>query len=257
MASSDALVWALVVVAFVLGVVTTIVVMRLSSGPTPKADQAIRPLAYPTHGVDVGHGAGIPATPPGMRPPGLPPHGAGIGGAVQALVLTVTADHLAPASRALVVCPPGERLPMVWHVHLAAVAALSVPDGRTIPLTPPPSTHDWKLPTGRRVRLAEGRAEHQVTHDAVTVQVTGPYVKVMLASDGAQHQWLIATAFGDPRGPSELRADLSDLPAAEAALRQAIDLAAGSHLAGTPTVLGYSRAAWEGHTRYWLDAYNG
>src|SRR6266536_306569 len=121
MASSDALVWALVVVAFVLGVVTTIVVMRLSSGPTPKADQAIRPLAYPTHGVDVGHGAGIPATPPGMRPPGLPPHGAGIGGAVQALVLTVTADHLAPASRALVVCPPGERLPMVWHVHLAAV----------------------------------------------------------------------------------------------------------------------------------------
>src|SRR5206468_250934 len=141
-----------------------------------------------------------------------------------ALVLSITADRLPTGGRALVVCPPGERLPMVWHLHLAAEAVLAVPDGRTIPFAPPPSTHDWTLPSGRGVHLADGGAERRITHDAVSIQVTGPYVKVTLASDGSERLTLTASAFGDPRGPSELRADLSDMLAAEAALRQAIDL---------------------------------
>jgi hypothetical protein len=254
LAASDGLVWALVAVAFILGAVSTLVIERLRTGPDARISQDQNEVARQVEARSEGHVLPVVTTPPGSGPAEAIAHAAGIGGTVQTLVLTLTADRLSAEGRALVNCPPGERLPCVWHVHLSAVPVLAIPDGRTISLDLPPPSHDWKLPSGRRVHVADGRAEPRITHDAVSVHVTGPYVKVTLDADGPTRHTLTASAFGDPRGPSELRADLSDPAAAEAALRQAIDLAAGSRLSGSPVVLSYSRAAWDSHARYWLEA---
>jgi hypothetical protein len=259
LAPNDGLFWALVVLAFILGVASTLVVTRL----TRSRERRVRSPRSPSSAAaidgsygDFGPGraaseADVPVTPEPASGASRTAHD------LQARLLAVSAERVPVGCLALLICPPGGRFPMVWHVHLGAAAVLAVPDGRTIPLTPPPFTRDWQLPGGRVVRIADGGGEQQIGSDAVTVQVTGPYVRVTLLADDPGERTLTVTAFGDPRGPSELRADLRDANITEAALRQALDLAASSRLIGSPPVLGYSRAGWDAHTRIWLGAPGG
>src|SRR5205085_376458 len=93
--------------------------------------------------------------------------------AFRALVLAATAERLEGGRTALVSCPPGVHPPLVWHVHLAASAVLAIPDGRTIPLAPPPPSRAWTLSSGRSVQVADGGSERTIAHQTATVQVAG------------------------------------------------------------------------------------
>jgi hypothetical protein len=256
LAPNDGLVWVLVLAAFMLGVASTLLVTRLRRG-RQRVDGSTSPVASPAvealspGAADRRRDSPFPAAAPPLAAPvdtGTP------GRALQAQLLVVTAERLPAGGQALVISPPGEQPPLVWHIHLGVGVVLAVPDGRTIPILAPPDSREWRLPSGRVVRIADGGREHQISHDTVTVQVTGPYLRVTLIAAQPGALKLTVTAFGDPRGPSELCADLQDGRAIEAALRQALDLAASSRAARPPMVLSYSRAGWEAHLHTWLDA---
>jgi hypothetical protein len=48
------------------------------------------------------------------------------------------------------------------------------------------------------------------------------------------------------------RAATTDIRAMQAALREAVELAIGSRMLGSPPTVAYRRSSWNGHERVWL-----
>jgi hypothetical protein len=251
---NDGLVWVLVGAAFCLGVACTLAAQRFlgrqpRSGPTERI--AVEASATPAPGGELV--AAPNAFPTDSMP--LPTDPAGATGTIRSLLLQITAERIPVGWTALLVCPPDRTLPAAWHVHLASTVVLAIPDGRTMPIPMPRPVRRWSLPGGRTVSVAEGGAERPITHESVSVQVSGPYLKVALANDAEGHLRLQASTFADPRGTSEIQTVASGSAEIVGALRQAVDLAVSGRMTGMPPTVGYSRAAWEAHERIWLDVH--
>jgi hypothetical protein len=254
--ATDGLVWLLVVVAFCVGVACVLATQRLRDrqGQTAADVLPTRPRS-----------ADGPSQPGPVSEPSkpnlelaadvlvLPTDPADAASTIRALVLQSTAERMPAGWSALLVCPPDGRLPAIWHVHLAPKVVLAIPDGRTIPIPPPSPARAWTLPGGRVVTLAEGGTEPAITHETVTVQVAGPYLKVALTTGPGGQRRLAVSAFTDPRGPSEVRTDGAEARAIVGALRQAIELAVSGRMTASPPNVGYSRAAWDAHERLWIE----
>lgn len=253
---SDGAVWALVAGAFVLGVVSTLVGVRLGRRRPNLAEHAQNGHSSRASGT-ASVGTARSFTPPSGPRSGSSPHSSDsqdVPRNVQALVLTAIAEQLVSGSSALILCPPDHSSAMIWHIHLDPTVALDVRDGRTIPVQAPLPTHQWRLPGGQTVQVAQGGPERAPGGETVAMRITGPYVRVTLAADQDHWRSITAITFGDPRGPSDLRADLASWTAVEAALRQAVSLALGRRAADLRPSLGYGRAAWDSHDRTWLTA---
>jgi hypothetical protein len=151
-----------------------------------------------------------------------------------------------------VLCPPPHAAMMTWHVHLAPQVAVDVPDGRSVPVNPPPPSHEWQLPGGRRVGVGNGDPEPAPVTDASAVRVTGPYLQVTVHTAADQAPVLVARVEGSPDGSPELRAALTDLKASQAVLREGVELAIATRMLGWPPTLGYGLSGWSGHERVWL-----
>lgn len=172
--------------------------------------------------------------------------------AVRSTILRVVAER-APASwTALVLCPPPSPGLMTWHVHLAPQVAVDVPDGRSVPVNAPAPSHEWQLPGGRSVGVGNGDPEPAPASDARAIRVSGPYLQVALQAAEGQPPTLLARVEGSPDGSPELRAVPTDIRAVQAALREAVELAIGTRMHGSPPTLGYGLGAWAGHDRVWL-----
>jgi hypothetical protein len=173
--------------------------------------------------------------------------------AIRSAIMRAAAERVPAGWTALILSPPPHPEQMSWHVHLGPRVALDLQDGRTIAVGPPAATHDWQLPNGRVVAIGEGDPEPPLGHEVTTVRVTGPYLIVVVSHEGGQPPMLVARAVqaGDEELPQP-RALATDLRAVQGALRDAIELAVGSRLAGSPPTAGYPRSSWSGHERIWL-----
>ena len=192
--------------------------------------------------------------PPRRRPvtPAAPVGDHELASAVRSTILRVVAERAPAGWTILVLCPPPNTSLMTWHVHLAPQVAVDVPDGRSVPVNAPPPSHEWQLPGGRSVGVGNGDPEPAPAADARTIRVSGPYLQVSLQAEASQPPMLFARVEGAPDGSPQLRASPTDLRAAQAALREAVELAIGTRMLGTPPTLGYGLAAWAGHDRVWL-----
>jgi hypothetical protein len=172
--------------------------------------------------------------------------------AVRSTILRMVAERAPAGWVTLVLCPPSNPELMTWHVHLAPEVALDLRDGRSVPVAPPASLHEWRLPGGRIVGVGDGDPEPGPAAETVTIRVTGPYLVVVVQKENGHEALLTARVMGCADGSPELRAAPSDLRAVRAALREAIELAVGTRMLGSPPTLGYGLAAWNGHERVWL-----
>jgi len=173
---------------------------------------------------------------------------------IRAAILRTMAERMPERIPILIVCPPLHRLPAVWHVHLSPTVTVAVGDGRQITVAPPKPSICWRLVNGRIVDVAEGEPDRSPHGSDDTVHVAGWYVQAALQTGSGTTNELVASVYGDQRGPTALRADASSRSTVEAALRRAIDLAAGGGSGDTTPLLSYSRAAWQAHERIWLRA---
>ena len=253
MSASDGAIWALVTGAFALGVVCGTVAWWLLTRQRGMArDSANSELRddwtehRPFDGTLTRTVDPLPAANPS------PVDGDRLPLALQALILTAVGEALPAGSAALIQTPATRSSSMVWHVHVDPMVALDVRDGRTIPVAAPASTHQWTLPRGQILDVAQGGPDHHPTSEAVAMRVVGAYVRITLNGDVRGWRSVTASAHADPHGTSDLTADVASWPAVEAALRQAIALAVGRRLDASPPALGYGRAAWESHQRVWL-----
>jgi hypothetical protein len=193
--------------------------------------------------------------PPGRRPKAEPPPSAGVhalASSVRSLVLRAVAERTPVGWTALALCPPPHPARMIWHVHLAPEVALDLRDGRTVTVGPPLPSHEWSLPGGRTVAVGEGDPEPGPTAETVAVRVTGPYVVVTVEDASGESPLLVASVMGGGDELPQPRAAATDARAVQAALREAIELAIGSRMSGSPPALGYGPAGWAGHERIWL-----
>ena len=172
--------------------------------------------------------------------------------AVRSMILRVVSERAPAGWTVLVLCPPPAPTLMTWHVHLAPQVAVDVPDGRSVPVNPPAPSHEWQLPGGRSVGVGNGDPEPAPASDARAIRVSGPYLQVLMRADADQPPLLVARVEGSPDGSPELRATPTDLRAVQAALREAVELAIGTRMLGSPPTLGYGLGAWSGHERIWL-----
>lgn len=197
---------------------------------------------------------GVPESTPRRRPITVaPPAGdRELASAVRSTILRVVSERAPAGWTILVLCPPPGTALMTWHVHLAPQVAVDVPDGRSVPVNPPAPSHEWQLPGGRSVGVGNGDPEPAPATDARAIRVSGPYLQVLLRAETDQPPLLAARVEGSPDGSPELRATPTDLRAVQAALREAVELAIGARMLGTPPTLGYGPGAWAGHERVWL-----
>ena len=176
------------------------------------------------------------------------------GATVRAAILRAAAERMPGGSTILIVCPPRHRLPAAWHVHLSPIVTVALEDGRQITVAPPEPSIGWRLVNGRVVDVAEGEPDRSPHASEDTVHVVGWYVQITLqVGTGARHE-LVASVYGDQRGPTALEADAGSASAVESALRRAIDLAAGGGSGEESPLLSYSRTAWQDHERIWFRA---
>jgi hypothetical protein len=239
--AGDGSVWALVVGAFVLGVVCTLVGLRLSRRVRVSSDASQAQVSD--------HPDLSPVLPEAPAEPG---DAAQLPRALHTLVLTTVGEQVATGSAALVLSPPPHPTTMIWHLHFEPSIAMELPDGRSIPMPAPPTIHQWRLPSGQIVLVSQGMSDAPAGEATTTLRVAGPYLRVTLSSRDGRWRTVTARAYGDPRGPSDLTADVSDWRAVEAALRQACSLVLGASPRQAPAALGYGRAAWETHERVWM-----
>jgi hypothetical protein len=195
-----------------------------------------------------------PASAPRRRPvaPPVPAGERELASAVRSTILRSVAERTPAGWTVLVLCPPPHATLMTWHVHLAPQIAVDVPDGRSVPCDPPAPSHEWQLPGGRTVRVGDGDPEPAPAPDARAVRVSGPYIQVTVQAANGRPATLVARVEGSPDGSPELRAVATELRATQAALREAVELAIGTRMLGSPPTLGYGPAAWAGHERVWL-----
>ena len=172
--------------------------------------------------------------------------------AVRSAILRAVAERTPAGWTTLVLCPPPHPALMTWHVHLTPAVALDVPDGRSVPVSPPAPSHEWQLPGGRSVGVGNGDPEPAPRPDTLAVRVSGPYLQVNVKTESGQPALLTARVEGGPEGSPEFRALPTDNRALQSALREAIEQAVGTRMLGTPPTLGYRLGAWGGHDRVWL-----
>lgn len=256
MSQQDTQWWSFVIGLLVfVSVVGLVYIRRRRRGPQPPSTTVERwSSAAPTKtapsgtsGESTGTERRRPAAPP---PQGTPNERAS---AVRSLILRAAAERVPSGWSVLLLTPPPNAEQMTWHVHLAPSVALDLMDGRTVPAAPPPPSHDWQLAGGRTVGVGQGELDPQPTEDTKSVRVTGPYLIVVVGpSGGGQEPRLTARVVTTGDTLPEPRASLADTRAVQAALREAIELAIGSRMSGTPPALGYRLPAWAGHERTWL-----
>lgn len=200
-----------------------------------------------------------PASAPRRRPVASPtPIGEHeFASAVRSIVLRTVAERAPAGWTSLVLCPPPHLTLMTWHIHLTPLVAVDLPDGRSVPVNPPAPTHEWQLSGGRRAGVGDGDPEPSPGIDAHAVRVTGPYLRVAVHRAPEQAPVLAAHVEGCPDGSPDLRAPLTGVNVAQAALREAIELAVGTRMFGSPPTLRYGLAAWTGHERIWITIGSG
>ena len=188
-----------------------------------------------------------PASPP---PTGEPRE---LASAIRTAILRSVAERAPAGWTALVLSPPTHPERMTWHVHLAPEVALDLRDGRTVAVVAPDATHEWHVAGGRIVSVGDGDPDPPPGDETVTVRVTGPYLTVAVAGEPDKSSQLVARVVlaGDDELPSP-RAVATDLRAVQGALREAIELAVGSRMAGPSPTAGYPPASWRAHERTWL-----
>jgi hypothetical protein len=173
--------------------------------------------------------------------------------AVRSSILRAVAERVPTGWTALVLSPPPHPERMTWHVHLAPEVGLDLRDGRTVHVATPAPSHEWQVPGGRTVAVSAGDPVPAPGSETVSVRVTGPYLVVSASQEGGGSPLLVARvvqASGDDL--PQPRATSTDLRAARAALREAIELTIGSRMTGSPPAVGYPIASWTGHDRTWL-----
>lgn len=186
-------------------------------------------------------------------PASLPPIATeDLGSGIRSLIVRAVAERGPGGITSLVLCPPSHPMTMSWHVHMVLALALDLRDGRTLHLTPPAPSHEWELPHGRIVGVAEGNPEPSPPNTTLAIRVGGPYLGISLTVMPGEPAILIGTVVGAADGSPELRASATDVEAVQGMLRQGIELAAGTRVAGSPPTLGYSLPAWSSHERVWI-----
>jgi hypothetical protein len=191
----------------------------------------------------------------GDRPAGAASTGepSELASAVRSSILRAVAERVPTGWTALVLSPPPHPERMTWHVHLAPEVGLDLRDGRTVNVAIPAASHEWQVPGGRTVAVGEGDPVPAPGDETVSVRVTGPYLVVSASQVGSESALLAARvvqASGDDL--PQPRAKSTDLRAARAALREAIELTIASRMTGSPPAVGYPIASWTGHDRTWL-----
>jgi LPXTG-motif cell wall-anchored protein len=250
--------WALLVGLPLLGLLAgALYIRRRRRGPIENAGTDLWPALPPAVAAEAESGPeeDVPAPTSVRRRPRATAPPAGdqeLASAVRSTILRTVAERAPVGWTTLVLCPPPHPELMTWHVHLAPDVALDLRDGRSVPATTPASSYGWSLPGGRTVRVGEGDPTPGPTAETVTVRIHGPYLKVAVHRGAGQAPILSAQVVGLADGSPDLRAAPSDLRGVRAALREAIELAVGSRMLGSPPSLGYGLAAWNGHERVWL-----
>jgi hypothetical protein len=255
----DVQIWALMIGFLVFAGVVAVLFGRRRASEREAGD-----LADPTE-YDPWTGAAMTTLPDGLpsreatssrRRPSPPPPTGGPGelaSAIRSLILRAVAERAPAGWSALVLCPPPHPDQMSWHVHLAPEVALDLRDGRTVTVAAPLPSHEWRLAGGRTVGVGDGEPEPAPTDDTVTVRVTGAYLIVALTPRDGRRPELTARVV--TAGEEELpvaRASATEVRAVQATLREAVELAIGSRMLGSPPAVGYGRSSWIGHERVWL-----
>jgi hypothetical protein len=188
-----------------------------------------------------------PVTPPPSGEPGE------LASAIRSAILRTIAERAPAGWTALILSPPPHRERMTWHLHLAPDVALVLRDGRTITASPPAATHEWQIARDRVVGVGEGDPEPGPSGELSTIRVTGPYLTVVVQMTEDQAPTLVAqVVVSDGDTPPQPRATATDPRAITGALREAVELAVGSRLAGATPAVGYALASWSAHERTWL-----
>lgn len=169
--------------------------------------------------------------------------------AARTIILQAMAERCPAGWRALALIPPPHPRQMTWHLHLNVDTALDLLDGRTVPATPPASTQEWKLPSGRTVGFEVGDPVPAPGEETRVVRVAGPYVSVLYRAGQPGSFLLVATS---PAGQHEYRAAADRPQRLGAVLEQALSNAIGERR-GETTAMGYSPASWSAHERVWLE----
>ncbi len=189
------------------------------------------------------------AAAPNAPPVAATPDPADVAAVVRSLVLQAVAERSPLGSHALVLSPPPHRRQMTWHVHLGVDVSLDLLDGRTVPTAPPPSSHDWKIPSGRTIELAVGDPTPAPGPETQAVRAAGAYVSVTYQSaDGGS---FLVRALGAGGGTHEYRAPADSPARLEALLGQALPSVLRP-VAGDETTMGYAPPSWNAHERTWL-----
>ena len=207
-----------------------------------------RPAAQPA-GPQAARARGrrrTPAPPPPVSPGELAT-------TLRLAIVRATAERIPVGWSALILSPPSHPDRMTWHVHLVPEVALDLADGRTVTVQAPEPSHEWQLPSDRTAVVGDGDPEPAPGPETVTIRVTGPYLLVAVSRNAEDAMILsaqVVQASGDelPRP----RAAATNPRAVQGALRQGIELAVGSRMAGSPPAVGYPQASWRSHERTWL-----
>jgi hypothetical protein len=173
--------------------------------------------------------------------------------ALRLAIVRSTAERIPVGWSALILSPPPHPDRMTWHVHLVPDVALDLADGRIIRVHAPEPSHEWQLSGERTATVGDGDPEPAPGPETVTIRVSGPYLLVAVSRDAEGA--MILTAQVVQASGEELprpRARATDPRAVQGALRQGIELAVGSRMAGAPPTVGYPQASWRSHERTWL-----
>jgi hypothetical protein len=215
-----------------------------SAGVPPEQPE---PVFSPHPSERLLEGGGFPESDddgPTSRPP------AALASAIRSVILEAVVDTSPPGDRDLVLSPPPHPRQMSWHVHLGARVSLDLVDGRTVTTRPPPTGHDWALPSGRRAGLALGDPSPPPGRETRAVRVEGCYLLLRFVA-GSPSVFELTIANG-AEARHRLMTEAGDLDRLSNMVREALRTAA-STFGASASAMGYSPESWRAHERLWIE----